>query len=219
MNFMNKLGQNLHEDSNHCQPRTANCELPSQRDGIRLIIGLGNPGRDYVGTRHNIGFAVVDALAANYGATFSFHSKWNADVASVSPSLVLMKPRTFMNLSGTAASTYARFFKIPAQEIVVVLDDVSLPLGSLRLRRAGGTGGHHGLESILMHFSTEEVPRLRVGVGGVPTDSLSDFVLARFHDEELTLLKETIQRAVEALNCLQREGLDKAMNCYNMIAC
>lgn len=186
---------------------------------IKLVIGLGNPGRNYEGTRHNIGFAVVDALALAHGATFSFEAKWNADVASISSSFVLIKPRTFMNLSGTAVSSYARFFKISAHEILVVLDDVALPLGALRLRRTGGDGGHHGLESILMHFSTEEVPRLRVGIGANEVGSLSNFVLARFHDEELVLVKDTIQRALEAITCLQREGLDKAMNSCNMTRC
>lgn len=195
-----------------------NCELPSPAEGnnVRLIIGLGNPGRNYEGTRHNIGFTVVEALAKSAGASFSFESKWNAEVASLGSSLVLMKPRTFMNLSGTSVSSYARFFKIPAQQTLVVLDDVSLPLGTLRLRKRGGAGGHHGLESILMHFSTEEVPRLRIGIGTSETQPLSDFVLSHFHEKELPLVKETIQRAQEALECLQREGLDKAMNCYNM---
>lgn len=201
----------------NCELTTDNCHREAMT--TRLIVGLGNPGRNYEGTRHNIGFAVVDALAAKQGVSFSFESKWNADVAVVSSSLALMKPRTFMNLSGTAVSSYARFFKIPAQEIIVVFDDVSLPLGTLRLRKAGSAGGHHGLESILMHFSTEEVPRLRLGIREQEKGQeipLADFVLARFQNSELIVVKETVHRTLEALEYLQREGLDKAMNCYNM---
>ncbi|MBX9742017.1 MAG: aminoacyl-tRNA hydrolase [Chthoniobacterales bacterium] len=199
--------------------KSSSFQPPASSLSPRLIIGLGNPGRNYDGTRHNIGFAVVDALAASHGCSFSFESKWNAEVASVSSSLVLMKPRTFMNLSGTAVSTYTRFFKILAQEVIVVLDDVSLPLGALRIRRGGSAGGHRGLESILTHFSTEEVPRLRLGIGEKEKSEeapLSDFVLSRFHDQELVLVKETIQRTLEALEYLQREGLDKTMNYYNI---
>jgi PTH1 family peptidyl-tRNA hydrolase len=207
---------------------TANCELQTANqscEAIRLIVGLGNPGRQYEETRHNIGFAVVEALATDHDCKFSFSSKWNADIATVSSSLVLMKPMTFMNLSGAAVASYARFFKITAQEILVILDDVALPLGSLRLRRHGSAGGQRGLESVLTHFSTEEVPRMRIGVGprsevleaaDRPQMELSDFVLSRFHANELPHVKEAVQHAVDALNYLEREDLDKTMNFYNL---
>ena len=193
---------------------------------MKLVVGLGNPGREYQGTRHNIGFAALDALASNHGVAFSFASKWNAEIATISSSFVLLKPMTFMNLSGAAVAFYARFFKITAQEILVVLDDVALPLGALRLRRRGSAGGQRGLESVLTHFSTEEVPRLRIGVGpraealeatDRPQIDLSDFVLSHFHVNELPHVKEAVQHAVDALNYLQREDLDKTMNLYNII--
>lgn len=185
----------------------------------RLVVGLGNPGREYEGTRHNIGFAVLDAFAAEHGCHFAFETKWNAQIAAIDSSFVLLKPMTFMNLSGAAVASYARFFKMTPQEIMVVLDDVALPLGALRLRRSGSAGGQRGLESVLTHFSTQEVPRLRLGVGTSEQENrpeLSDFVLSRFHVSELPHVKEAIQRAVDALHYLQREDLDKAMNFYNI---
>lgn len=197
---------------------------------IRLIVGLGNPGRNYDGTRHNIGFAVLDAFARHQGASFSFEKKWNAEVSKIpgiSPDqsdLILMKPKTFMNLSGTAVAGYARFFHLEAAQTLIVLDDIALPLGALRLRRSGSAGGQRGLESVLTHFSTQGVPRLKIGIG--PTDaapqeyseaSLSDYVLSPFRREEQDFVDKSIQRAVDALDCLQREGLDTAMNFYNPI--
>ena len=214
--------------NNNCEPRTANCELPSQRDGAtRLIVGLGNPGREYDGTRHNIGFAVLDALARHHGLKFSFESKWNAEVAKIPAAsaaesdVLLMKPMTFMNLSGTAVASYARFFHLTSLQTLVVLDDVALPLGKLRFRRDGSAGGQRGLESILTHFSTQEVPRLRVGVNASEEEKearskpLSQYVLSRFSEADLPQVKVSVQRAVDALEYLQREGLDKTMNFYN----
>lgn len=195
---------------------------------VQLIVGLGNPGRDYEGTRHNIGFAVVEEIARRHGISFSFEKKWNADLAKItgdSFNLVLMKPRTFMNLSGAAAASYARFFHLTAQQTLVIADDVALPLGSLRLRRSGSAGGQRGLESVLTHFGTEEVPRLRVGIGSLDEKdsekkiaaemSLSNYVLSRFHDQEHELVQQIIQRAADAVEALQRESLDSVMNLYN----
>ena len=196
---------------------------------VKLVVGLGNPGREHEGTRHNIGFAVLDALARRHQVSFSFSSKWNADIAKVELSegaaFSIMKPRTFMNLSGTATTSYARFFQIAAMETLVVLDDVALSLGKLRLRRSGSAGGQRGLESVLTHFSTEAVPRLRVGVGPATmassesfqytAASLSDYVLSRFHREELPHVQEAMHRAVDAIESLQQDGFETAMNRYN----
>ncbi|MDH4469382.1 MAG: aminoacyl-tRNA hydrolase [Verrucomicrobiae bacterium] len=209
----------------------SNTAFKASETKIRLIVGLGNPGREYDGTRHNIGFAVLDALAKDHGVSFSFESKWNADIAKI-PAVdhvdahwVLMKPRTFMNLSGTAVASYTRFFHLIAAQVLAVLDDVSLPLGKLRLRRSGSAGGQRGLESILTHFSTQEVPRMRLGVSApedvsqsdleIHSTSLSHYVLAPFSKEELPLMKSSIRRAVDALGYLRQEGLDKTMNFYN----
>ena len=197
----------------------------------RLIVGLGNPGRQYDGTRHNIGFAVVDALALQYHVEFSFSSKWNADVAKVfqegSGDLWLMKPRTLMNLSGTAVASFAHFFRIAPAEILVILDDVMLPLGIIRLRGSGSSGGQRGLESVLMHFSTEAVPRLRLGIGAIAAEdsdeekiksmqiSLSDYVLARFESKELPLVEAAVQRTVEAIEMIRQQDFKTAMNKFN----
>ena len=186
--------------------------------GIRLVAGLGNPGREYDGTRHNIGFAVADHLASLVGASFAKQSKWDALVAKATDDdLSLLKPTTFMNLSGEAVADYARFYRIPAASTLIVLDDVALPLGTLRFRREGGSGGQKGLGSVLIHFATESVPRLRVGVGGAPHGGgdLSGHVLSRFASEEQQSAAEAVSRAAEAALCAVRRGIETAMNLYN----
>ena len=187
---------------------------------IRLVAGLGNPGREYQGTRHNIGFAVLDVLAQRLGVDFSKESKWDAYVARVSQApdadVSLLKPTTYMNLSGEAVGEYARFYRIPASSTLVVLDDVSLPLGTLRLRREGGAGGQNGLKSVLVHFTTEQIPRLRVGIGENPGGGdLSGHVLSQFTPEEQAQASEAISRAADAVLCVLKQGLEIAMNLYN----
>lgn len=206
-----------------------NTALNAPKTKIRLIVGLGNPGREYDGTRHNIGFALLDALAKHHGVSFSFESKWNAEVAKIPATSTsefgvhLMKPMTFMNLSGTAVISYARFFHFSALQTLVVLDDVALPLGKIRFRRDGSAGGQHGLESILTHFSTQEVPRLRVGVGSslkekeIDSMPLSQYVLSRFSQQELPQVEKSMKQAIDALEYLQQEGLDRTMNFYNPV--
>ena len=196
--------------------------MPDSAGGqvIRLVAGLGNPGREYQGTRHNIGFAVLDTLAQRLGVSFSKESKWDAYVARVAqapdPDLSLLKPTTYMNLSGEAVGEYARCYRIPPASTLVILDDVSLPLGTLRLRREGGSGGQTGLKSVLVHFTTEQVPRLRVGIGGNSEGGdLSGHVLSRFRPEEQILADEAISRAADAAICVLKQGLENAMNLYN----
>ena len=188
--------------------------------GIRLVAGLGNPGKEYQGTRHNIGFAVLDQLAKRLGISFTKESKWDASVARSGADLALLKPTTFMNLSGESVGEYARFHRIPAAASLIVCDDVALPLGSLRLRREGGSGGQNGLKSVIIHFSTEQVPRLRIGIGGAQSaerggSDLSSHVLSRFLPEERSLADQAIDRAVEAITCVLDRGLEHAMNLYN----
>jgi peptidyl-tRNA hydrolase, PTH1 family len=188
--------------------------------GLRLIAGLGNPGREYEGTRHNVGFAVLDAIASKLGVSFTKETKWDAWIAKApldsGEELVLLKPITFMNLSGESVGEYARFFKLSAHSTLVVLDDVSLPLGTLRIRQEGSSGGQKGLESVLMHFATEQVPRLRVGVGGTAQGrDLSSHVLSKFAPEEQPEATAAVTRAAEATLCAVRDGLERAMNLYN----
>lgn len=157
---------------------------------------------------------VVDQLAAQFGSSWEKSAKWDALSAKCGAVLVV-KPMGFMNRSGYPLFAVAQFYKIPPQEILVVLDDLALPLGRLRLRARGGSGGHNGLESILMQFGSEEIPRLRVGIGEAPREGYVDHVLSRFFDEEKPLVRSTIGRAVEAVKCAIDNGLVSAMNTFN----
>lgn len=184
---------------------------------IRLIAGLGNPGPEYAATRHNIGFIVVDQLAAQFGSPWEKSvPQWREDalLARCGP-VLLAKPLSFMNRSGYPIFAIAQFYKIQPQEILVVLDDFSLPLGRLRLRVRGGPGGHNGLESLIVQFGTEDIPRLRIGIGAAPRERSVDHVLGRFFDEEKPIVRSTIDRAVEALKCVIDNGLVSAMNTFN----
>ncbi|HEY4638846.1 MAG TPA: aminoacyl-tRNA hydrolase [Candidatus Udaeobacter sp.] len=181
---------------------------------IRLIAGLGNPGPEYAATRHNIGFIVVDQLAAQFGSAWEKSAKWNA-LSAKCGAVLLVKPLSFMNRSGYPLFAVTQFYKIEPQEMLVVLDDFSLPVGRLRMRAHGGPGGHNGLESVIVQFGTEEIPRLRVGIGAAPRDGSTDYVLGRFFDEEKLIMRSSIDGAVEALKCAIDNGLVSAMNTFN----
>ncbi|HEX4666816.1 MAG TPA: aminoacyl-tRNA hydrolase [Chthoniobacterales bacterium] len=180
---------------------------------IRLVAGLGNPGREYQRTRHNVGFMVLDRLAADAQLPWEYAEKWKAGWAK--SDVILVKPATYMNRSGEALAAIANFYKIAAEEILVVLDDFALPLGRLRLRTQGSAGGHNGLESILEHFGTDAVPRLRIGIGSAPTQGATDYVLSRFFEEEQPLLNSALRRAADAVKCAIDKGLIAAMNLFN----
>ena len=184
---------------------------------IRLVAGLGNPGSEYAATRHNIGFMVVDQLAAQFGSTWekSVPQAREDALSAKCGAVLLIKPMSFMNRSGYPLFTVAQFYKIEPQQILIVLDDLALPLGHLRLRARGGSGGHNGLESIIVQFGTEEIPRLRVGIGQAPREGYVDYVLSRFFDDEKPLVRSAISRAVEAVKCAIDNGLVSAMNTFN----
>ena len=181
---------------------------------IRLVVGLGNPGAEYNRTRHNIGFEVVDSLASEWGITWQLSKSWSA-VWGKGGNIILVKPATYMNRSGEAVLAVAHFYKIQPAEILIVLDDLALELGRLRLRMEGGPGGHNGLESIIVSFGTESIPRLRIGIGAAPSEGAVDYVLGRFFEEEQPVVKKTIARAADAVKCAIDKDMLSAMNLFN----
>jgi PTH1 family peptidyl-tRNA hydrolase len=181
---------------------------------IRLVAGLGNPGPEYAATRHNIGFMVVDQLAAQFGSRWEKSAKGDA-LSAKCGAVLLIKPMSFMNRSGYPLFAVAQFYKIEPEEILVVLDDLAIPLGRVRLRARGGSGSHNGLESVITQFGTEEIPRLRIGISEAPREGSVDYVLDRFFDEEKALVRSTINRAVDAVKCAIDNGLVSAMNTFN----
>jgi PTH1 family peptidyl-tRNA hydrolase len=188
--------------------------LESEPARIRLVAGLGNPGAEYAGTRHNIGFMVVDHLATEFGLRWQHSAKWGALWAK-DERVLLAKPATYMNRSGEPLAAIAQFYKIPNEQVLVVLDDLALPLGRLRIRMDGSSGGHNGLESIFLHFATEEIARLRMGIGAAPREGAVDYVLGRFFEEERAEVEKTVARAAEAVKCAIDKGVLSAMNTFN----
>ncbi|MDV8024574.1 aminoacyl-tRNA hydrolase [Rhodococcus sp. IEGM 1330] len=189
---------------------------PAPLDGPALIVGLGNPGPQYEKTRHNVGFMVADALAGRIGGAFSSHKKSNSDIVQArlgSRSVVIAKPRTFMNLSGQPVAALARFFSIEPANIVVVHDELDIDFGALRLKLGGGEGGHNGLRSISQHLSTKDYLRVRVGVGRPPgrMDPAS-FVLKPFSAAERKDLGVVVEEAADAAELLLSAGLEAAQN-------
>ena len=181
---------------------------------FRLIVGLGNPGREYADTRHNVGFAILDRIAAAAGVRFRTNNKWQADTA-LDGDVWLCKPQTYMNLSGESVGALARFHKIEPARVLVVLDDMALPLGRLRIRERGSAGGHNGLKSIIAHLGTQDIPRLRVGIGSAEPGAVIGHVLGKFALEEQPLLAQALDRATEAIGHAQSHDLAAAMNRFN----
>ena len=184
-----------------------------------LVVGLGNPGAKYENTRHNVGFMTADALAARSGEPIrrvKYHALTSEAVIG-GQSVLLMKPTTFMNLSGQAVGEAARFYKIPADHVLVISDDVDLPLGKLRIRKAGSAGGHNGLKNIIQLLGTDQFPRLKIGVGGKPHPdyNMADWVLGQFQGEDKKTIDAAVARAADAVECLLADGIDRAMNQYN----
>ena len=184
---------------------------------MKLVAGLGNPGATYRGTRHNVGFEVADLLARRHGAAFE-SSPADALVARArgAAPVLIVKPLSLMNRSGQPIGELARYFRIPIGDVLVVVDDVNLPLGQLRARFRGSEGGHNGLRSIIQALGTQEFARLRVGVGrGDPRRDLADHVLARFDADEQAPMAEAIERAADAAELFLVEGIGPVMSRYN----
>ena len=184
-----------------------------------LRVFLGNPGPKYSGTRHNAGFMAADAMEKDKGVKIN-RSRFKALTATVSlggESVLLMKPQTYMNLSGEAVAQAVRFYKIPAEHVIVISDEMSLPIGKLRIRKKGSAGGHNGLKNIISHLGTEEFPRIRMGVGAPPHPDydMADWVLSTFKNQDAADMAESAKRAAEAVECYITQGAQKAMNLYN----
>ena len=185
-----------------------------------LIVGLGNPGRQYARNRHNVGFMVVERLAARWQARWITERTFNARLARLKQdtrNLLLCAPETYMNASGEAVAPVRDYYRVPLDRLVVIVDDADLPCGQIRLRPGGSSGGHHGLESVQQHLGTSEYPRLRIGIGrdDRPTRQITAYVLSDFSPAEAELVEKALTRACEQVECWLTEGLGQAMNRFN----
>ena len=192
----------------------------NQSGGVNwILVGLGNPGKQYESTRHNMGWLALDSLMEQEKFTLPKlrFKAWTGIFEKDGNKILVMKPQTYMNLSGESVGEAARFYKVPADHVVVISDDVSLPVGKLRIRQGGSAGGHNGLKNIIAHLGTDQFPRIKVGVGMPehPDHEMIDWVIGKPKGDEAKLLRQTLDRAANAALCLMAEGPDKAMNKFN----
>jgi len=185
------------------------------------VVGLGNPGLKYEFTRHNIGFRIVDSLARNIEIEFkkakSYYSLISRGMIS-NHKVILIKPQTFMNLSGRAVSKVVSYYKIPLQDLLIVYDDLNLELGQIRIRKKGSAGGHKGIESIMQYLNSEEIPRLRIGIGNPSVNfnfNCVSYVLSNFNNDKKDKIGEVIKLSTEAIKIVIEDGFEKAMRKYN----
>jgi PTH1 family peptidyl-tRNA hydrolase len=188
-------------------------------ENLYLIVGLGNPGAEYSKTRHNAGFLVAEQLADKWRAAWSYEKKFNARVARAqrdSRQVLLCEPQTYMNSSGEAVAPLMKFYRVPLSGLLVIVDDADLPLGEIRLRPAGSSGGHHGLESIEQHLAAREYARLRVGIGRQDGErEITGYVLGRFSSTETALMGRVLTAASDQAECWLQAGIQKAMSQFN----
>lgn len=184
---------------------------------MKVIVGLGNPGRQYAGTRHNIGFEVIDEVARRWTVQLRPWKSVALVAVDSAHGAVLVEPQTFMNLSGEAVGRVAAFHKVEPPDVLVIVDEVQLPLGRIRLRRSGSAGGHNGLKSIIQHVGSE-FPRLRIGIGrGDARWDLADHVLTRFEPSERDVMSDAVVRAADAVELFVSDGIQSAMNRFNQV--
>lgn len=184
-----------------------------------LVVFLGNPGAKYNGTRHNAGFMAADAMAKELNVAIN-KLRFKALTATVTiggEKVLLMKPQTYMNLSGEAVGQAAKFYKISPERIIVVSDEVAMPIGKLRIRKSGSAGGHNGLKNIIRHLGTQDFPRIRMGVGAAPHPDydMADWVLSTFKNKDAEDMQDLAERVSKAVQCYITEGPDRAMNKFN----
>lgn len=185
---------------------------------MKLIVGLGNIGEKYIFTRHNVGFMLVDSIAINANINFRENSRLKCFMTNLRngyEDFLIIKPTTFMNLSGEAVRAVMDYYKIPIEDILIVYDDLSLELGKMRFRANGSDGGHNGIKSIIQHLGTKNIARLKIGIGPQPSIPSEVFVLQNFSKEELEKLKETLSTAKEGISCYFKEGIAVAQNKFN----
>ena len=188
----------------------------------RLIVGIGNPGAEYAGTRHNAGFEVIDRLLRKFPTVFTPRRARNAQAWEgrfSGRNVILMKPQTYVNLSGEAVLPLMKGEELHPSEILVVYDDLDLPVGRIRIRKNGGSAGHNGMKSIIGALQSEAFPRLRIGIGDENAKRRADYVLSSFEGREKESYEKALDKAVEAVELLLRRGISKAMNCYNSTDC
>ena len=194
--------------------------LKNKSSGISwLVVFLGNPGLKYENTRHNAGFMTADALAKDKSVSInrSRYKSLTAECSIGDEKVLLMKPQTFMNLSGEAVAEAAKFYKIPSEHVLVVSDDVTLPIGKLRIRQKGSAGGHNGLKSIIGLLGTDNFPRIKVGVGAPPHPDydMADWVLSAFKNQDAVDMDASVKRAAQAVESYITKGPEKTMNLFN----
>ena len=187
---------------------------------MKIFVGLGNPGAEYANTKHNVGFMLADKLAAELCAT-DWRNNFNALVAESfidGEKILIVKPQTFMNLSGEAVEAVKNFYKVDAENLIVAHDDMDLPVGTIRLRPKGSSGGHKGIESIIFHLAWEQnFPRVRIGIGRPPANCpVNSHVLSNFNSEDAPKIAAAIENLVPAVLCICREGINNAMNKFNI---
>jgi PTH1 family peptidyl-tRNA hydrolase len=186
-------------------------------DKLHIIVGLGNPGRRYENTKHNIGFIALDQLAERNGIKVN-KLKFKAltgegEIAGARA--LLIKPQTYMNLSGESVLAAMSYYKAPPERLTVIYDDIDIPMGSVRIRKKGSAGTHNGMRSVISHLQCEDFPRIRIGIGGERGGRLTDYVIGGFGRKDLQPMREAVLRAVDAMECILKENIDLAMNRYN----
>ena len=182
-----------------------------------LIVGIGNVGKEYYNTRHNIGFMMLDYYVKSKNLTFS-KEKFNGDYIEEKindKKVIYLKPESYVNLSGEVIKKYVDFYKIPIKNILIIVDDINLEIGKLRLREKGSSGGHNGLKNIFLHLGTEDIRRLRIGVSNNKKYNMKDYVLSKFSDSDMEVLNNKKKKVLEIIEEFPKKNFDKLMNIYN----